>query len=89
MQSGTVWGKKWKLIQIVIFYFIGFIHVFSESPGAFTEIKENIPAIPPQGALSHDVLVNPRQSLPNATIVATFSAQELLDVHGSLVLDIE
>ena len=66
-----------------------FYYLFTECPGAFTEVKETVPEIPPQGALSRDVLVYPRQSLPNATIVATFSAQELLDVHGSLVLDIE
>ena len=45
--------------------------------------------IPSLGGFNRDVLVYPRQSQRNATIVATFSAQELFDVHGSLVLNIE
>ena len=42
----------------------------------------------PQRTLNHEVEVYPRQSLQNATIVATFNAQELLDVHGSLKVNI-
>ena len=63
--------------------------LFLECPGAFAEIKETVHEIPSLGGFNRDVLVYPRQSQRNATIVATFSAQELFDVHGSLVLNIE
>ena len=59
-----------------------------ECPGAFAPIREEVSNVRAKKFFHHEILVNARQPLSNATVVASFSSREMVDVHGSLKIDI-
>jgi len=58
-----------------------------ESPGAFHPIIEQVSDVRGRRSFEHEVLVNPRRA-GVSTVVATFTSREMIDVHGSVKLDI-
>ena len=59
-----------------------------ESPGAFHPISEQVSNVAARRSFQHEVLVTPRRSGVSTVIVASFSSKEMIDVHGSVKLDI-
>ena len=62
-----------------------------ECAGAIREIRERVPNIAPKASFTHTILATPRKSGAGSnpvTLVATFSSEEMIDVHGSAKVQI-
>jgi hypothetical protein len=59
----------------------------TEAPGTIREVREKLPDVGPKATFIHSVLVTPRKS-GSTCLVASFSSEEMIDVHGSVKLDI-
>ena len=59
-----------------------------ESPGAFYPISEQVSNVSAKRSFQHEVLVTPRRSGISTMAVASFTSYEMIDVHGSVKLDI-
>ena len=57
-----------------------------EAPG-ISEIRERVGNVRWRSSFTHDVLVTPRRA-GKTTAVACFSSEAMIDVHGSVKLDI-
>ena len=58
-----------------------------ECSGTIWPTKEDVTDVPPKAGFYHTVTVRPRKS-GSRTFVAVFSSEEMIDVCGSLKVDI-
>lgn len=56
-----------------------------DCPGVFS-LREQVSNVGARRSFQHTVLVRPRQALANSTVVASFTSEEMIDVHGSAKL---
>lgn len=56
-----------------------------DCPGVFS-LREQVSNVGARRSFQHQLLVRPKEAVANSTVVASFTSEEMIDVHGSAPL---